>query len=146
MLRCFFAFIFVVSLSVHLIGQTRIINQLKKEVQSAQNPHQKLMALFALCDQKYSLNTDTLCKYASLAKEISLVQNDITNMALAEYYMATCFVKRGSLDTAYKICEENILKLKNKSSNDEVVMKLSMLKAQVLIRSTKYKEGLAEVY
>lgn len=146
MLRCFFAFIFVVSLSVHLIGQTRIINQLKKEVQSAQNPHQKLMALFALCDQKYSLNTDTLCKYASLAKEISLVQNDITNMALAEYYMATCFVKRGSLDTAFKICEDNILKLKSKSGSSEALMKLTTLKAQVLIRSTKYKEGIAEVY
>ncbi|HEY8690156.1 MAG TPA: tetratricopeptide repeat protein [Chitinophagaceae bacterium] len=104
------------------------------------------MALFAFCDQRYSLNTDTLCKYASLAKEISLVQKDITNMAMAEYYVANCFVKRGSLDTAYKICEDNILKLKNKSGSSEAIMKLTILKTQVLIRSTKYKEGIAEAF
>ena len=146
MLRYFFACFFIISLTIPLNGQTRIIDQLKKEIRSTQDPHQKLIALFALCDQKSSLNADTLCKYASLAKESSLTQNDTTNIALAEYYMAACFIKRGSLDTAYKICEDNILKLNNKSGSSEAIMRLTMLKTQVLIRSTKYKEGIAEAF
>ena len=140
-------FAFLVAVCINpVIGQTKIIAALKKEYQSAQNPNQKLMALFALCEQKNSLNTDSLYKYACLAKEISLVQNDTKNMALGEFYLATSYVKKGALDTAQKIIEANILKLKNNKEYDDALIKLNLLKAQIFIRSNQYKEGIAEIY
>lgn len=138
--------IFLLAASLHLNGQTKTIDSLKKNIEAALNPHQKLMALFAYCDQRLSLSADTLCKYASLAKQVSLIQNDRINMALAEYYVATCIVKKGSLDSALTICERNISKLSNTRGSEEAIMKLTGLKAQILIRSTKYKEGIAEIY
>lgn len=147
MLRYLFAFCFyLLTSTLHLNGQTKTIDRLKKDIETAQNPHQKLMALFAFCDQRLSLNADTLCKYASLAKQVSIIQNDMLNMALGEYYAAICLVKKGSLDSALKICERNILKITDHNNNAEPLMKLTGLKAQILIRSTKFKEGIAEVY
>jgi len=142
---CGFSF-FLLTAALHSNGQTLTIDRLKKDIAVAQNPHQKLMALFAFCDQRQSLSSDTLCKYASLAKQVSIFQNDKLNMALGEYYVATCMVKKGDLDSALKICERNILKITDHRENAEPLMKLTGLKAQVLIRSTKYKEGIAEVY
>lgn len=146
-LRYFAAICFcLVTSAYHINAQTKTIDRLKTDIGLAQNPHQKLMALFALCEQRQSLSTDTLCKYAYAAKEVSLVQNDILNMAMAEHYIATCLIKRGDLDTVLKICERNIDKVINQRDNATTIMKLTALKAQVLIRSTKYKEGIAEVY
>jgi hypothetical protein len=76
----------------------------------------------------YSLSTDTLCKYALAAKEISLTQQDISKIAMAEYNMAACLVKRGDLDTALKICEENIRKIINLDVASGAMMKLTVLK------------------
>ena len=67
-------------------------------------------------------------------------------MAMAEHYVATCFIKRGDLDSALKICERNIDKIINEKGNAATLMKLTAIKAQILIRKTKYKEGIAEVY
>lgn len=147
MLRYLAALCFcVLTSALNLYGQTQIITTLKSKIQNAQNPHQKLMALFAFCDQRQSLSTDTLCKYAALAKEVSVIQNNKLNMALGEFYMATCLVKRGSIDSALKICERNLTLIPDHPDNAAALMKLTGLKAQVLIRSTKYKEGIAEVY
>lgn len=146
-LRYFTALCFFLLASVNLgNAQTKTIDRLKNDIGLAQNPHQKLMALFAVCEQRHSLSTDTLCKYAYAAKEISLVQNDILNMAMAEHYVATCLIKKGDLDTALKICERSIAKILDQKDNAGTLMKLTALKAQVLIRTTKYKEGIAEVY
>lgn len=139
---CFCLFTFANTVN----AQTKTIDGLKNDVGLAQNPHQKLMALFAVCEQRQSLSTDTLCKYAYAAKEISLVQNDTLNMAMAEHYVATCFIKRGDLDSALKICQRNIDKIINQKDNAATLMKLTAIKAQILIRKTKYKEGIAEVY
>ncbi|MCY7290836.1 MAG: histidine kinase [Ferruginibacter sp.] len=142
---CGFYF-FLFSCALHINGQTRTIDSLKRNIVIAQNPHQKLMALFAFCDQRQSLSSDTLCKYAALAKQVSIIQNDKFNVALGEYQIATCLVKKGDLDNALKICERNTLKIKEHKGNAEPLMRLTALKAQILIRSTKYKEGIAEVY
>lgn len=132
--------------SLHLRGQTRTIDLLKKEIVTAGNPVAKLQAILAFCEQRHSLSTDTLCKYASAAKEISLIQQDVSKKAMAEYNIASCLVKRGQLDTALKICEDNIRKISNLQDAAAATMKLVGLKAQILIRTAKIKEGIAEVY
>lgn len=147
MLRYLFAFCFyLLTSTLHLNGQTKTIDRLKKEIEAAQNQDKKLQALFAFCEQRQSLNTDTLCKYAYAAKEISLAQNNLSNIAMADYNIASCLVKKGSLDTALEICVSNILKLTNKKGTVSVLMKLTALEAQILVKSNKFQEALTDVY
>ncbi|MDB5193336.1 MAG: hypothetical protein JWQ96_2899 [Segetibacter sp.] len=138
--------VFILCFNLNLQSQTRLINQFREEIKHAPEEDKKLQAIFSFCEQRQSLSTDTLCKYASRAKVISLSQSNITNIALAEYYIANCLVKKGALDTALQICERNILKLAKKKGSASALMKLTALKAQILIKSNKYKEGLSEIY
>ena len=84
--------------------------------------------------------------YANIARQLSLGSNNPVNRAVAEYYIASCLVKQGGLDSAFKICEQNIEKLKNEKGSSDALMKLTGLKGQILIRSSRYKEGLGEIY
>jgi signal transduction histidine kinase len=145
-MRLYFSAFFLFIFSFHIPGQTPLIDRLKKDITTATSQDKKLQALFALCEEKQSLNTDTFCKYASVAKEISLQQKKMSNIAMAEYYLAGCLVKRGSLDTALQICEQYIPKVKNDRDAVTALMKLTALKAQIFIRSNRFKEGLAEIY
>lgn len=147
MLRyCFALLLFVFFITSHTRAQTKTIERLKKQIEKAPNQDKKLQALFALCEERLSLNTDTLCKYANIAKELSFGQNNLSNIALSEYYIANCLIKKGALKAALKICDSTILKLPNKNSSANALMKLMALKSQILIRTTKYKEGIAEAY
>ncbi len=137
---CLFCF------ALQLPAQTRVIDRLKKDIETAPAEEEKLQALFSFCEQRHSLNTDTLCKYASAAKELSLVRNRLSDIATAEYHLANCLVKQGALNKALEICEAYILKLRDRKNNAGLLMKFITLKAQVLVKSNKYKEGLAEVY
>ncbi|MDB5223026.1 MAG: hypothetical protein JWN83_1693 [Chitinophagaceae bacterium] len=139
---CFYLFAFLSGLN----GQTKKIDRLKKEIETAQTQDEKLQALFTFCDEKQSLNTDTLCLYASAAKEISLHQNKLSNLALADYYVASCLVKKSLLDSALKICETTIRKLPNKGEGVTALMKLMALEAQIFIRSDKFDKGLEKIY
>lgn len=127
-------------------SQTKTIENLKKQIQFAQNADQKLDALFLLCEQRLSLNSDTLCKYAWASKKLSLSQNSFTKKALADYYVANCYVKMGMLDSALLLCNRNIEKLQSDKAGREALLKLIALKAQVLVKSNKYKEGLTAFY
>jgi signal transduction histidine kinase len=146
MFRFLFLWFYLLTLAVQLQAQTSIIDELKKQVYTATNSQEKLQALYALCEQRQSMSTDTLCKYAGMGKDISVVQKDISNIGLAEYYYGYCLVKNGKLDTVIQICNSNISKLKKKGGEVNTLMKLIFLKGHVLVRSNKHKEGLAEYY
>ena len=47
------------------------IDSLRTNVLLAKNDHQKLEAVFALCDEANSLNPDTLYKYCALANTLA---------------------------------------------------------------------------
>jgi signal transduction histidine kinase len=141
----FTIFISILLLSHAVSGQTRTIDSLKKEMEVAATPAIRLQAIFALCEQRQSLNTDTLCKYATEARELSL-HASFYEQVMAEYYFASCLVKRGELEEALQVCETNIARVTGKNYSYSLISKLRTLKGQVLIRSNKFKEGLAEVY
>ena len=145
-MRRYFLSLAILVYSFQVQGQTQLIDSLKKNIVTAPTQDKKLQALFAFCDQRQSLSTDTLCKYASLAKAISLAQNDISGIALAEYNIASCLVKKGSLDTALQVCLRTISRISKYKQNVHTLMRLTALKAQILVKSNKYKEALAEVY
>lgn len=140
----FFYFLFLCCFQ--LSAQTQRIDSLKRQIAVAKSADNKLDALFAIGEERHSLSTDILCNYANEAKNLSIKQGNILNIAIAEYNIGACLVKKGMLDSALKLANYTIEKIKSYPNNDFALMKLTLLKGQVLIRSTKYKEGIAEIY
>jgi signal transduction histidine kinase len=128
------------------LGQTKAIEIAKKQLALARNEQQRLDALFLLCEQRHSLSADTLHKYSLQARRLSDALNTPHNQALANYYVANYYVKTGELDTALMICDSSIEKLEAKKIEIKLTSKLHALKAQVLVKANKYKEGLSEFY
>ncbi|WP_162944508.1 tetratricopeptide repeat-containing sensor histidine kinase [Flavisolibacter nicotianae] len=128
-------------------SQTQTIDRLKKQVALASNPQQRLQALFRLCEQRQSLSTDTLFRYAQAAKQLSLASEYPVQKAWADYYMANYFVKNGRLDSALLLCNGSLATLSQAGQADtEYWLKFAALKAQVLVKSNKYKDGIAVYY
>lgn len=147
MLRTLYFFcVLILLVPDHLKGQTFLIEQLKKRVNEAPNRSVKLNALFDLCEQRQSLNTDSLCRYTDLARSLAARDKDFAVQALAEYYYACCLVKRGELKNALLICNSNLSKLANENNALQIMQKFRILKAQILVRTNQYKAGLSEIY
>ncbi|HEU4901408.1 MAG TPA: tetratricopeptide repeat protein, partial [Flavisolibacter sp.] len=128
-------------------SQTQTIDRLKKQVALASNPQQRLQALFRLCDQRQSLSTDTLFRYARAAKQLSLASEYPAQKAWADYYMANYYVKNGQLDSALLLCNQGLATLSQSGQGDtDYWLKFAALKAQVLVKSNKYKDGIAVYY
>ena len=143
----FFAFCICLLYTVcHCYSQTTTIENLKRQIQLSHNDRERLEALFLLCEQRHSLSSDTLHKYAYLAKKLSVSESNTNHVALADYYIANYYVKTGLLDSALFVCQNNLNKLQNKNGDVNTLLKFNALKAQVLVKSNKYKEGLAEFY
>jgi hypothetical protein len=130
----------------HGYSQTKNIDRLKVSIRQAQTDKQRLSALYLLCEQRLSLSTDTLYKYAFAAKKLSLDAITAEDKALADYYVANYYIKAGYLDSALTLCDRQLIILQNQKSASHTWLKFSALKAQVLVKSNKYKEGMAWFY
>ena len=146
MFRQYVGIMFFIIGALNTFGQTQKIEAIKQSIKLAKSGEQQLQLYFLLCEQRHSLSTDSLCKFATTAKNLSGKYNSIHNKALADYYLANCYVKKGMLDTALSICVAHLSQLKEVKPELSPLLKLTALKAQVLIKSNKYKEGLAECY
>ena len=138
--------VLIVSFTINLNAQTHLINKLKTAVNNSSGIEQKLQALFALCEQRQSLNTDTLCKYAYLSQSLSAAIKSSENRALAAYYVSCCMVKRGDLSQALNMCNTALSDASSRAISISTRQKLKTLKAQILVRSNQYEKGLKEVY
>ncbi len=143
---CCTACILLFLLPSRIIAQTQLIEQLKSAIEKAPSTTEKLQALFELCEQRQSLNTDTLCKYAYLSQSLSASQKSLESKALASYYVSCCLVKGGDLSKALNICNAYLSKASKQKISISTLQKLKTLKAQILVRSYQYEKGLKEVY
>lgn len=142
----FILFIFYgIQFPISALSQTRKIDSLKRQISLAFTASKKLDAIFALCEEKQSLNTDTLFYYASVAREMAMGSNNEARISLANYFISNCLVKKGRLDSALQMTDEN-LKTLSYSKNRIVYPKFSVQKGQIFIKTNKYKEALAEFY
>ena len=113
-------------------GQTTLIDSLKKNITNAVSPAQRLRTLMALCDEQYSMSTDTLEQYALQARELALSEKNKYAASLANHKIAFCMMKRGRADTALLIADRE---LKNNTVGQEdtrdIYFRFSVLQAQV---------------
>lgn len=126
--------------------QTHAIDSLKNQIDKAVNNSKKLAAIFALCTKRHSLPTDTLYKYASLAKILSAAENNKHDIILADYYYVNYLIKKGEIDSALSVCDTYIPELKNNSKENGQYLSFIGTKIGLLIKSNKYKESFATCY
>ncbi len=126
--------------------QTHAIDSLKNQINKAVNNSKKLEAIFALCTKRHSLSTDTLYKYASIAKTLSATENNRHDIILADYYYVNYLIKKGLIDSALSVCDAYIPELKNNSNENQQYLSFIGTKIGLLIKSNKYKESFATCY
>jgi signal transduction histidine kinase len=143
--RFFGAFLIYLLCTGSTRGQTASIDSLKKQINHAGSSVDKLNAILALCELSRSLNTDSLFYYAGLAKKLATELNDENNISLADFFISSSYSRKGKLDTALTITNENLKKLSYRD-NRTVYTKFSVQKGQLYIKTSRYKEALAEFY
>src|SRR5664279_4408740 len=126
--------------------QTYTIDSLKNEINIAGNNKKKLEAVFALCSKRHSLATDTLYKYASIAKDLSREEHNKHDIIFSDYYYINYLIKKGQTDSALSICNKYISLLKNNADENQLYLSFIGTKAGLLIKLDQYKESFAECY
>jgi signal transduction histidine kinase/tetratricopeptide (TPR) repeat protein len=126
-------------------AQTPLIDSLKKNIIAATTSENKLKAVLALCEQRQSLNTDTLFWYASLANKMAVDLQDEDDIALSNFFVSNSLSRKGELEAALKITDENLERLSYRK-NKNAYTKFSIQKGQLYIKSNRYKEALEHNY
>jgi signal transduction histidine kinase/tetratricopeptide (TPR) repeat protein len=147
MIRRFPLFLLVVFLLQFraIMGQTPLIDSLKRQVLVSKTATSRLQAVLAVCEQRQSLNTDTLYYFASMAKKLAADLDDANGIQLADYFVANSLVRRGNLDQAMEITEKALATL-TWQKNKNAYAKFMMQKGQMFIKTSKYKEALEVFY
>ncbi len=123
-------------------SQTKKIDSLRRNTLLATNDHQKLDAIFALCDEANSLHTDTLFKYCTLADTIA-TRNSLGDAIIQScFYKAMFFSRKGHFDLAENLIDSCLLLLK-KSQDTKLKNRFLILKSNMLVRSDRQKESMS---
>ena len=145
--RPYLYFLFVCCLNHQpCICQTHTIDSLKNQIDKAANNSKRLEAIFALCNKRHSLSTDTLYKYASIAKTLSAAENKRHDIIRADYYYVNYLIKKGQIDSALSLCDTYISELKNNIDENEQYLSFIGTKIGLLIKANRYKESFAMCY
>ena len=129
-----------------LNAQTKRIANLKLVVASAKTAEAKIAALLNLCNERNSLKTVSLLEYAQSARDLALKIGDEKAVIASDFYTASGVMRNTLYDSAISICDRNIALLALKAGNSKWLLEYNNLKAQTLIRSSKFKEALSILY
>ncbi|MEP6746999.1 MAG: histidine kinase [Bacteroidota bacterium] len=126
--------------------QTRRIDSLKNQVQMAAADKEKIAAILQLCKEQFSLNPDTVYKYAMAAKVLAVSQHDAVKTALADYYIGYQFLTRGMTDSSLTIADRNLKQLHYTTEEKEAYVDYILLKARTFNNLNRGKEALDLLY
>ncbi|MEP6466840.1 MAG: sensor histidine kinase [Parafilimonas sp.] len=132
-------------LTMHVLAvfsQTRRIDSLRTNILLAKNDHQKLDAIFALCDEGNSLHPDTLFTYSMIAKAIATRNKMHDETIQSELYKSIFFLRKGQFSFTENLIDSSLLALKN-SDNTKLKNRFLILKSNMLIRSDRQKESMS---
>jgi two-component system, NarL family, sensor kinase len=127
-------------------GQTKKIDSLSRLLSNTSDQDIRINIAFDLCEQDQSMSTESLFRYSAIARQIATSKNDLSKMAMAEYYRIICLIKEGLLDSALRACNSQLRKLSYNGKIGRPYIKLSIQKGHILIRLNKYKEALEQFY
>lgn len=123
-------------------AQTKTIERLKENIQTAKKIDEKLKAVFALCDQGYSLHPDTLMSYAEQAKNIAIQQNNKHDEAEAIYYESYALTNKGLIDSSLNMAKQCLAMLDKKINDRTLLANLWNQQGRCFMRKNQYKEAI----
>jgi len=124
------------------IGQTPVIENLKKNVRQAASPEARLKAILVLCDQGYTLHADTLIQYALEAKSLAQKLNDISGETEALFYKSYALTNKGLIDSSLKLADECLEILSDGITNPVLEAKVLNQKGRCFMRKNQYKDAI----
>lgn len=145
----FILFLFLVGmLAQSQVGfsQTKVIYNLKQAIIKAQSPREKLAAILDLCDQGYSLHSDTLMAYAKKAQIIAQEQHNLHDEVRAMYYQAYALTNKGLIDSSLNMANHCIQMLSGKIEDPVLQANLLNQKGRCFMRKSQYKEAISMGY
>ncbi len=86
-------------------GQTRTIDQLKFQVNHAENINQQLTATLALCNQGNNLHPDTLLHYAQRVAQMGKALQNEHAMVEAMFHQSSALTTKGLIDSSLRTAE-----------------------------------------
>jgi tetratricopeptide (TPR) repeat protein len=146
-ISCFGKRLFLIVLlfsSSRLPAQLSRLDSLKKNITDSRTNTARLQAAMAFCEEWESYNPDTLYKYALLVQQLSAEQKNAEASLMAEYYLAAWLFQKNKLDTALKKVDESFAKLRRISSYNEDYYKFYGLRANILTRTIRMDELIAQ--
>lgn len=137
---------FILLFSNHVVAQTTTIDSLRLSFYRAISNKEKMEIAFQICEQRRSLNADSLYKYASIAKEIATANGDNNKVQLSAYFIACSLELKGYLDSGFVMTGNIIKHIQGKEGNADLYRKCLALKSNYLIRDNRYKEAIDLCY
>lgn len=125
-----------------LCAQTTVINSLKRQIRATNDTRQKLEAIFALCDQGYSLHSDTLMAYAVSAEAYAKKLNDPRQRLRAKYYKSFAFTNNGLIDSSMALATQCLAELGSSVKDAALEGRLLNQIGRCYMRKNQYKEAI----
>ncbi|MEO7312545.1 MAG: ATP-binding protein [Chitinophagaceae bacterium] len=122
--------------------QTKKIDQFKQQITLAKTNAAKVDAMLNLCDEKYSLNPDTLNKYATAALSLSRTEKNKSKEILADYYITYSLLLNGLEDSSLRITKHYLDLLHNDAHEHPNYLLFLNLKGLIYYRTNKSKDAL----
>ena len=142
-------FILIVSLLqipvLFVMGQTRIIDSLKKNIWSAPD-EDKIKTIFLLCEQGYTVHPDTLMMYSENARKIAIAQNNVHDEVQAMYYLSGALTTKGLIDSSLNVVARCLVILNGKVNDPLLLANLFNQKGRCFMRKSQYKEAIEMGY
>lgn len=138
----YFIITFLLSLPLQGFMQTRIIDQLKKDISNAGNQNEKLTSILSLCDVGYSLHPDTLMFYAQQAGSIAKKTGNKKAGISALYYQSFALTNKGLIDSSLSLANQCLDLLTDDVHDDVLRGNILNQKGRCFMRKNNYKEAI----
>ena len=123
-------------------GQTPVIERLKTNIQNAKTEEEKLSAILSLCEQGYTLHSDTLMLYAEKAKGLALQQHNLHSEVEAMYYYSYALTNKGLIDSSLNVANRCLEILKEDVNDPVLRVKLLNQKGRCYMRKNQYRDAI----
>jgi len=138
--------IYIISLlffpAFYTAGQTPVIERLKKNIRQAGSEKEKLKAILSLCEQGYSLHSDTLMLYAEKAKQLATDLRNPHDEVEAMYYYSYALTNKGQIDSSLNVANRCLAILSGKVSDPVLQVKLLNQKGRCYMRKNQYRDAI----
>lgn len=143
---CFAYWLIFLFLTIVGHGQTYLIDSLKLDIKNSKTEEKLLAAIFALCDQGYSLHPDTLMSYAGHARKLAQKKSDLHDEVKALYYESYALTNKGLIDSSLNIANSCMEILKIKVNDPVLLANVLNQKGRCYMRKNNYKEAIEMGY